>query len=143
MGEIRSAIALGGGCLFGFFFAYVLKCEPNYLGGPFYWYCGLAKRQSLAARLCAEFEQTKTAAQFCKDHKPLAIELVWPVAHEAAEGYIFDAIAARLSASALSAGRLGGWTQTDTRLSPCGKVTLERVRRMVTRSCLRCGEPEA
>ena len=122
------------------FRVYVLRCAPRTSGSPYTWYCGVEHRSMLARRLRSHFDQTASAAHFCQVHKPLAVEVVWPVTSRAAEAYVFYALAEKLPACALAAGRLGGWTQTHSELNALGRVTLERARRMVTSSCLTCGK---
>jgi len=121
------------------FRAYLLKCAPGELGRPFTWYGGIEEKNAIARRLRAAFEQKSTAALFCRVHKPLEVEVVWPVPSRAAEAYLFFAMAAKLPPNALAQGRLGGWTQTNADMNRLGRMLLERERRMVSNICLRCG----
>ena len=122
------------------FRVYLLRCAPSTVGAPYTWYGGVEHRSMLARRLRAQFEQTPSAAHFCKVHKPQAIEIVWPAASRAAEAYVFAAIAEKLPSNALAAGRLGGWTQTNSVMNKFNKVVVERERRMVANCCLSCGK---
>lgn len=121
---------------------YVLCCAPRKHGQPYTWYCGLHVASKVAKRLKTQFEQTSSAAHFCKENKPLWVEVVWPVVSRAAEAYVFAALTGKLPANALSLGRLGGWTQTHSEVNEFGRAVLERERRMLTSSCLRCGKTD-
>lgn len=119
---------------------YVLRCQPRYENGPFTWYVGAARKRNLAARLKTEILQSDSAADFCKQNKPVCIEFIWPAASFAVEAYVYYALLERLGAEAAAKGRIGGWTQTQAAPDKFGKLVIERDRRMLVGCCLGCGE---
>ena len=124
------------------YFIYVLACEPRTQGGPKTIYVGIAKRTQIARRIQTDAGQGPSAPHFCQTYKPQYILGVWPAACRAAEAMAFYALVAKRSEKFLACGSLGGWTQTSTDLSKLAKQNLERERRMVTDSCLKCGSGE-
>ena len=118
---------------------YVLRCKAHYDGGPYTWYVGSAKRHKVAERLKAQFTQAETAADFCKQNQPIQLELLWPVPSEAAEAYVFYALVATRTPQAVGSGRVGGWTATQAAPDQFNRLMMERDRRMLTGSCLKCG----
>jgi hypothetical protein len=124
------------------YFIYILACEPRSWSGPKTMYVGIAKRSQIARRIQTDAGQGPSAPHFCQTYKPQYILGVWPAASRAAEAMAFYALVAKRSERFLACGSLGGWTQTSTDLSKLSKQNLERERRMVTESCLKCGSGE-
>ena len=118
---------------------YVLRCQPRYENGPFTWYVGCAGKSKLSARLKTEILQNDSAADFCKQNKPVCIEFIWPAVSPAVEAYVYYALLERLGADAAAKGRIGGWTQTQATPDNFGKLVIERDRRMLVGCCLGCG----
>ena len=92
---------------------YVLRCAPPRDNAPFRWYVGLAHKSQIAKRLRDQFQGGARAADFVRRARAIQVELVWPAETPAAEALVFYALLARLPATAVAAGRLGGWTQTQ------------------------------
>ena len=63
--------------------------------------------------------------------------MVWPVAHAAAEAYVFSAMLSGMPAG--SVHRLGGWTQTSVKPSPLCRQQYEEQRRLLCNLCFKCG----
>eukprot|EP00973_Karenia_brevis_P031540 4350290-Karenia_brevis.AAC.1 len=60
-----------------------------------------------------------------------------PVAHRAAEAYVFYALLAKLPSKSLQ--RLGGWTQTSVNPPPLARMLAQEAWRNVRGSCFLCG----
>lgn len=117
---------------------YVLRCQPQIVGGPFTYYVGyVPKKNQIGPRIAKQARQE--GADFPKAYKPLAVELVWPAATPAVEALVFYAIMDKLSEKAVSSGRLAGWTQTLRNMSPLVRFVVRREKRMVSGQCLDCG----
>ena len=119
------------------FRVYVLRCAPQKEGSPYTWYVGLVHKSKLAERL----ERHRLGAcHFTRVHRPLAVVLLWPVASRAAEAYVYYALVEKFPGVALQCGRLGGWTQTASKLNPLGAMMLQREKWMLEGLCLECGK---
>ena len=110
---------------------YVLECEASCL------YVGIETRAKLAGRLRQHF--AGRGAHFTKVHKPRSILMVWPATCTAVESYVYHALLAAQPAGRVE--KLGGWTQTSTRVSPLAALQFEQARRSMRGSCFNCGGP--
>jgi hypothetical protein len=110
---------------------YVLDCADSCL------YVGIEVKARLASRLKQHF--ASGGAFFTKQHRPRALHLVWPAACTAVECYVYHALLAMQPAGRVE--RLGGWTQTSTKVSPLAALVFEQARRSLRGSCFNCGGP--
>jgi hypothetical protein len=110
---------------------YVLDCADSCL------YVGIEVKAKLASRLKQHF--VGGGAFFTKQHRPRALHLVWPAACTAVECYVYHALLAMQPAGRVE--RLGGWTQTSTKVSPLAALVFEQARRSLRGSCFNCGGP--
>ena len=113
------------------FRVYVLDCADSCL------YVGIEVKARLASRLKQHF--ASGGAFFTKQHRPRALHLVWPAACTAVECYVYHALLAMQPAGRVE--RLGGWTQTSTKVSPLAALVFEQARRSLRGSCFNCGGP--
>ena len=120
------------------FRVYVLACEPRKWGEAKTVYVGIANRSQIGRRIRTDAGQGPSAPHFCQTHAPQYVMGIFPAACRAVEACIFYALARTRSEKSLACGGLGGWTQTSTQLSALAKLNLERERRMVSGSCLKC-----
>jgi predicted GIY-YIG superfamily endonuclease len=102
------------------------------------YYCGVEERRFLKQRLTKQFEGR--GAKWNRTHPPDGIAFLMPVAHRAAEAYVFYALLAKLPAKSLE--RLGGWTQTSVNPSPLVRLVAQESRRNVLGKCFTCGSGE-
>ncbi len=119
------------------FRVYLLKCAPQKQGSPFTWYVGLVHLSHLAQRMA---KQMRGGCHFTRVHPPISVEIVWPTATRAAEAMLYYAMVEKLPGAALESGRLGGWTQTSTKLSPINTMQIGREKWMLEGACLDCGK---
>ena len=114
---------------------YVIECEtPPGARGPTV-YVGIEHRSQINRRLLQHWGGT--GAFFTKERKPKKLLLVWPAANTAVEGFVFLALLARLPLGSL--GRIGGWSQTSTAVSPLSSMVFEQQRRLMRGLCFNCG----
>ena len=117
---------------------YVLQCAP--LSGqaePTY-YVGIEVWCELKKRLTKHFKGL--GADFTRKHRPVGIAYIQPVAHRAAEGYVFHALVAKLPAK--STQRLGGWIQNQVNPSPLTRMLGQQARRNMMNQCFNCGSSD-
>ena len=70
---------------------------------------------------------------------PLHVLLVWPAISRSVEAYCYHAFLSKLSEAQMRAGKLGGWTQTSSAVSPLGFLLQAEASRMMRSQCLNCG----
>ena len=117
--------------------AYLLQCGPQILGGSFTWYVGRVPRCNLVVRM--RKHMAGTATDYTAKNKPLRLHALYPAARRSVEAYLFFSMMETLPVGAITAGRLGGWTQTrPTPSQPCCLLLREQ-KRMLSDSCLACG----
>jgi hypothetical protein len=111
---------------------YVLGCE-----GACY-YVGIAPKEKIGDRI---LEQFGGATHFCEKHPPQEVLCVWPAASEAIEAAMFFGMQKSLGGTLYS--KLGGWTQTSSKLSPLVVMQMEQSRRQLMNRCFECGGSHA
>ena len=119
---------------------YLLRCAPQMLSAPFTWYVGRAKRSKLATRMKKHL--AGAASDFTAENKPLFLEALYPAPLRSVEAYAYFAMMDKLSVHAITAGRLGGWTQTRPKPSQLCSLLLREQKRMVSDTCMACGSSE-
>ena len=124
------------------FRVYVLRCEQSGFLDLYCYYVGLVPEEDLHERMEKHFAQDVVTSKFTAVNKPLGVELLWPAAHRAAEGYLFLYVLNKFhyEDDVLKHVRLGGFVQTATKpLSAENYNSLQRQFRMVKTLCLDCG----
>jgi hypothetical protein len=117
--------------------AYLLRCSPQIIGGPFTWYVGRVPRYQLAVRMKQHL--AGTACDFTAANTPIVLEALYPAAHRSVEAYVFYSMMEKLPMAAIHHSRLGGWTQTRPKPSQLCSLLLQEQKRMLSDSCLTCG----
>ena len=111
---------------------YVLKCEGDC------YYVGISPQEKILTRLS---EQHDASSEFCSDYcrknRVIGVLCVWPAASEAIEAAVFFAMLRSLAGSDWS--KLGGWTQTSSKVSPLVAMHLTQAKRQLTNRCFDCG----
>ena len=121
------------------FRVYVLLCKSTAQGQPGF-YVGVVGKERLEQRL-QDHSKIKGAA-FTKERKAESLLFLHPAASLAAEAYIYAAtLAAVNDEKVVTAGHVGGWTQTfpTSNVGKQQQAQTEREFRMVTDRCLICG----
>ena len=114
---------------------YVIECHgPSGVRGVYY-YVGIKHKSKVGTRLSQHW--AGKGSFYTKEHKPKTLHLVWPAANTAVEGYVFMALLSTLPAGSVE--RLGGWTQTSTKVSPLSSMIFEQERRLMRGLCFNCG----
>ena len=111
------------------FRVYLLGCADDCL------YAGFERAPQIGQRIRDHFDGK--GADFTRHHAPKDILMVWPVAHAAAEAYVFSAMLSGMPGG--SVHRLGGWTQTSVKPSPLCRQQYEEHRRLLCNLCFKCG----
>ena len=70
-------------------------------------------------------------------HRPRSVLLVWPAVSRAVEAYTYYAFLDKLALSKVLGGKLGGWVQTSSGLSPLGSLLQKESYRMIRSQCLK------
>lgn len=118
---------------------YVLECAPQRQESEPTYYTGHAEDfRNLMERFNQHF--AGTGAAFTQKHKPRGIAFLMPVAHAAAEGYVYYALLSKLPDK--SVHRLGGWTQNSVNPSPLARMLARQARRNMCGKCFNCGSAD-
>ena len=83
-----------------------------------------------------------TATDFTAANPPLALEALYTAPRRSVEAYAFYSLMPKLPMSAVSYGRIGGWTQTRPTTSQLCGLKLREEKRMLSDSCLACGSSD-
>lgn len=111
------------------FRVYVLLCADGYL------YVGLAHKSWVGRRIQAHFDGN--GSHFTQSFKPSKVCLVWPAQTRAVEAYVYFALLETVGEDRCK--RVGGWTQTSSKLSPLVHLQVKEARRGLEGTCFNCG----
>ena len=101
-------------------------------------YIGIAPKSQVKQTIQRHFE-VSNKCHYTSQHRPLRVLLVWPAISPSVEAYCYYAFLQRLSVTAMKQGKLGGWTQTSSAVSPLGFLLQAEASRMMRGQCLNCG----
>ena len=79
-------------------------------------YIGIAPKLQVKRTIQRHFESN--SCHNSSKHRPLRVLLVWPAISRAVEAYVYHAVLARLTVKQMREGKLGGWVQTSSNVSP-------------------------
>ena len=125
------------------FRVYALECQPAKGDTGPYIYVGIAHKDNIGKRIRVEWEQKRSncgerAADYCMQHKPKRVLLVWPAPNRAVEAYVYFALLA-LQSDKGRVHSLGGWAQTSVNPSRLQLQQYEQGRRLLRCRCFNCG----
>jgi len=108
---------------------YVLRCADGAL------YVGLARKAWIGRRIQQHFNGK--GSHFTQRFTPSAVCLVWPARTRAVEAYAYFGLLETVSRDRCK--RVGGWTQTSSKLSPLANQLVQEARRGLEGCCFTCG----
>ena len=104
-------------------------------------YVGIAAASQVKRTIQRHFD-AGNRCHYTSKHRPLRVLLVWPAISRSVEAYVYHAFLDRLSVGHMREGKLGGWIQTSSVVSPLGFLLQREASRMMHSQCLNCGSKD-